>query len=106
MPNPAKYKDKKKFMEDCIHQTLHVEKKNKDQSLAQCLNMWRDKNKGKKCCLADDLRIIGMALEEVEGKYIREKGKGTPGQPDYKPPLWYWITPSGKKKLVDQKSME
>ena len=46
------------------------------------------------------------ALNFRDGKYIREKGKGTPGKPGYKPTLWYWITPSGKKKLVDQKAAE
>lgn len=40
------------------------------------------------------------------GRYVREEGKGTPGQPGYKPTLWYWITPDGKKKLVDQKTEE
>jgi hypothetical protein len=47
------------------------------------------------------LRRMG---EPKSGRYIREKGKGIPGQPGYKPTLWYWRTPSGKKKLVDQKS--
>lgn len=37
------------------------------------------------------------------GKYIREEAKGIPGQPGYKPTLWYWITPDGRKLLVDQK---
>lgn len=45
MPDPAKYKNKDKFMKDCIHQTLHVEKKDRDQGIAQCLNMWRQKSK-------------------------------------------------------------
>jgi hypothetical protein len=46
MPNPKNYKDKKKWMKDCLHTTLHLEKKKKDQGLAQCLNEWH--NKGKK----------------------------------------------------------
>ena len=48
MPNPAQYKDKTKFMHDCMHQTVDVEKKDKDQGIAQCLNMWRDKHPSKK----------------------------------------------------------
>jgi 2'-5' RNA ligase len=45
MPNPKKYKNKKKFLHDCLHQTLQVEKKDRDQGLAQCFNMWRERNK-------------------------------------------------------------
>jgi 2'-5' RNA ligase len=45
MPNPKKYKNKKKWMRDCLHQTLHVEKKDKNQGLALCLNRWREKGK-------------------------------------------------------------
>ena len=100
MPNPAKYRDQKKWMNDCMHQ-MHIEHKDKEHALAQCLNQWRQK--GKKCCLADTLKDIGASM--IEGKYIREKGKGTPGQPGYKPTLWYMITPEGKKVLVDQKSV-
>jgi len=47
--------------------------------------------------------IRHLSRQLREGKYIREPGRGTPGQPGYKPTLWYWITPEGKKKLVDQK---
>jgi hypothetical protein len=43
MPNPAKYKNKSKWMKDCIHQTTHVERKKKEQGIAQCLNIWRQK---------------------------------------------------------------
>ena len=52
--------------------------------------------------------ILAHAIDKVsdliEAKYIKEKGHGTPGQPGYKPTLWYMITPGGKKVLVDQKS--
>jgi len=44
MPNPAQYKNTeesyKKYMRDCMH-TLHKEKKDRDQAVAQCLTMWR-----------------------------------------------------------------
>jgi hypothetical protein len=53
--------------------------------------------------IANILRITGTALKD--SKYIREKSKGKPGEKNYKPPLWYWISPSGKKKLVDQKAV-
>jgi chromosome segregation ATPase len=54
---------------------------------------------------------IALAVDRVSdsmesffkaAKYVREKGHGTPGQPGYKPTLWYMITPEGKKVLVDQ----
>lgn len=102
MPNPNKYKQKSKWMRDCMHQNMHVEKKDRDQSVAICLNRW--KQKGSKRCLSNILKNIYASI--IEGKYIKEKEKGIPGQPGYKPPLWYWITSEGKKMLVDQKSME
>lgn len=43
MPNPKKYDDKDKFMEDCMHQTVDVENKPHDQGVAICLNMWKRK---------------------------------------------------------------
>jgi len=102
MPNPNQYKNEKDFMRECMHQTLHMEKKDRDNAVAQCLNMWR--NRKKKKCIANFLKELSSFL--VQGKYLREKGHGTPGQPGYKPPLWYMITPEGKKVLVDQKAME
>lgn len=37
---------------------------------------------------------------------IREEGHGKPGDPDFKPTLWCWVSPSGKKWKADQKSEE
>jgi len=52
MPNPAKYKNTeegyKHYMSECMHTTLHMEKKDKDQAVAQCLNMWRKEHGHKK----------------------------------------------------------
>jgi len=48
MPNPKKYKSQKKFMCDCLHQTVTVEGRKKDQGLAMCLNMWKNRGKKKK----------------------------------------------------------
>ena len=35
-------------MSDCMHQTVNVENKDQDQSIAICLNMWKQKGKKKK----------------------------------------------------------
>jgi hypothetical protein len=47
MPNPSDYpnteKGYKRYMNDCMHTTLHKEHKEKEHGLAQCLNMWRQK---------------------------------------------------------------
>ena len=52
MPNPAKFKNTeegyKKYMQQCMHQTLHMEKKDKGQAIAQCLSMWRKEHGHKK----------------------------------------------------------
>lgn len=45
MPNPKKYKHQKNWMHDCLHKTLEVEKKDKDQGLAICFDMWRKRHK-------------------------------------------------------------
>lgn len=45
MPDPKKYKNQKDFMNDCMHTTVHEEGKSREQGVAQCLNMWRQKNK-------------------------------------------------------------
>lgn len=47
LPSPKKFKDQKAFMKECMHQTLHMEKKEKDQAIAQCMQMWRDRSKKK-----------------------------------------------------------
>jgi hypothetical protein len=54
--------------------------------------------------ISDAVKVMGTLLRD--SKYIREKGIGKPGEKGYRPTLWYWITPNGKKKLVDQKSNE
>lgn len=56
MPNPTRYPNTdegyKNYMDQCMHQTLHMERKEKDQAVAQCLNSWRQvhgpKRPGKK----------------------------------------------------------
>jgi hypothetical protein len=61
LPDPKKFKDQKHFMEECMHTTLHKEKKSPEQGAAQCLNMWRDRNKKKKATwvsLSDVIRNL------------------------------------------------
>jgi len=50
MPDPSKYKakNKKLYMQNCMHQTMHIEKKDRKNSLAICLNRWREHHPSKK----------------------------------------------------------
>ena len=48
MPDPKRYKDEDSFMSDCMHTTVKEEGKSRDQGVAQCLNMWRNRNKKRK----------------------------------------------------------
>jgi len=48
MPNPNNYTNKENFMSDCLRQTINVENKDRDQGIAMCLNMWKNKGKKKK----------------------------------------------------------
>lgn len=61
MPNPGKYKDKQKWMEDCMHQTKTVEGKPQDQAVAICLSKWRNKGKDK------DASFITSYIDKVAG---------------------------------------
>lgn len=65
MPDPNKYDgDKQKFMGDCMHQCVRIENKDRDQSIAQCLGMWRDKDKKKKCA-SDIIRELSRELLRI-----------------------------------------
>jgi hypothetical protein len=48
MPDPSKYENtdmgKKKYMQDCMHITKQ-EGKSREQGLAQCLNVWKQKKR-------------------------------------------------------------
>lgn len=64
MPDIKKYDDKQKWMGDCMHQNKKVEGKGQAQSVAICLNMWRDKGKKKTRKKATDaLRCAAAALD-------------------------------------------
>lgn len=58
MPNPNDYKEseKQKFMSDCMHQCVRIENKSQEESVAQCLSMWREKGKKKKKCASELIR--------------------------------------------------
>jgi len=68
MPNPAKFKNTekgyKRFMQLCMHQTLHKEKKERDQAIAQCMAMWRKEHGPKR---PGKLPRRKMALRVAEG---------------------------------------
>lgn len=45
MPDPKKFKTEEEWMSACMHQVKTVEGKPQDQAVAQCLNMWRNRDK-------------------------------------------------------------
>ena len=74
MPSPARYKNTeegyKNFMQNCMHQTLHREKKEKAHGTAQCLNVWRQhhgpRHPGKPKKVADLIRQVAQTLSNKE----------------------------------------
>ena len=64
MPDPKKYSDKKKYMDDCMHQTRKVEKKPQDESVAICLSRWREEKGGDKTGAHEVLRGIAKRIIE------------------------------------------
>jgi hypothetical protein len=79
MPNPSKFKTEKDWMRGCMHQVMHLEKKERDQAVAQCLNMWRDWQKKKKRRMTR--RVAGLWIQsfsethDIEVYKQREKEK-------------------------------
>lgn len=71
MPDPSKYKDKQKWMEDCMHQTKTEEGKPQDQAVAICLSMWRNKGKDKDKAAA--LNNLAKSLDKIADS-VQEKG--------------------------------
>ena len=59
------FKNEKDFMKECMHKTLHMEKKDRDQATAECLNMWR--NRKKKKCVASLLKELSTSLIQNKG---------------------------------------
>jgi hypothetical protein len=64
LPNPVKYKDKSKFMEDCMHQVKTVEGEPQEVSVGKCLGMWKNKEKKKKCA-SDIIRELSNRLSNI-----------------------------------------
>lgn len=65
MPNPGKYDSKNSWMDACMHQVKKVEGKPQNQAVAQCLNMWRNKDKKKKSA---SYYLRQTALDILESK--------------------------------------
>lgn len=68
MPNPNRYDNKQSWMEDCMHQVKTVEGKSQDQSVAQCLSMWRNRDKD-----ATILNNISNSLDKIASN-VQKKG--------------------------------
>lgn len=65
MPDPKKFKDKQKWMAECMHQVKKVEGKPQDQAVAICLSQWRNKDKKKKASIISSrLDKLASTLEE------------------------------------------
>jgi hypothetical protein len=80
MPNPKEFDNQKDWMDACMHQRKTVEKKDEDQdqSVAICLNMWRDKDK------KSARKIVASFLEAID----KESG--------------VWIDPKKTPRLIER----
>jgi mannose-6-phosphate isomerase-like protein (cupin superfamily) len=80
MPSPAKYpgteKGYKKYLKDCLHQTLHMERKSPAQSQAICLNRWREEHGPKHPGKAKRVGSIAGFLRDLASKLPADKVKG------------------------------
>ena len=79
----------KQFMDKCLHKTLRKQHKTKDQGIAECMQMWRDKgHKADMISLSDSLKCLTACLinggidktafiKKLKGKWhvMSEKGK-------------------------------
>lgn len=77
MPDPSKYKDHRKYMDDCMHQMVKEEGVPQPQAVAVCLSKWRKehgskdvgpapKKKKVKKCASDILRKIAYGIHPHE----------------------------------------
>lgn len=81
MPDPKKFDNQRDWMNDCMHQLRREEGKEQDESVAQCLNQWRDKNKKKaRHVVASFLEavdkesgIFGVPIGPPESKGLRRR---------------------------------
>ncbi len=75
MPNPKEFNKKEDWMDACMHQQRKVENKEQGQSVAICLNMWKDKDKKKSASRVANA-FIASELEATiftQPKYPRTK---------------------------------
>lgn len=63
MPNPKKFKNEKEWMSACMPMLLHLEKKDRDQAIAQCLNMWRQKKKKARRIVDNYIKGVSIDME-------------------------------------------
>lgn len=68
MPRPNKFKSEKEWMSACMHQILHLEKKDRDQAIAQCLNMWRKRKKKAMKIVNNYIRGASDSMENIKKK--------------------------------------
>lgn len=96
MPNPNEFSNERDWMDACMHQLKKVEKKDQDQSVAICLNRWRDRNKSARRVIASFFEAIdkesGVWIEPKRIPRLRERGLHR--ERGMKPPL----PPSTEKK--------
>jgi|AACY02.16.fsa_nt_gi hypothetical protein len=69
MPDPKRFKNKSNFMDECMHTMRKEEDRPQDQSVAICLDMWRRKDKKKKCA-SEALRCAAKALMATENSLV------------------------------------
>jgi len=89
MPDPKTFKDKDEWMGACMHQVSKVEGKPHEQSVAVCLDIWRNKDKKKsKKAAYDYLRDLATSIiykYSEEEKDLTESKQGSwdegPGRP-------------------------
>lgn len=72
MPNPEDFDSKDSWMDACMHQVKKVEGKPQDQAVAQCLSMWRSKDKSASVTTCDVKKIVA-SLDKLADR-VQQKG--------------------------------
>ena len=73
MPNPKDFEDKSSFMGACIREVYKEEGKPHKQAVAQCLSMWRGRDK-KACAFDKKVASASKSLESISEQLL-EKGE-------------------------------
>ncbi len=71
MPDPKKFDNKADFMGACMHQTLKIEKKDRDEAIAQCIGIWESRNKSAR-------RVVASFLDAMDKESIWINPRKTP----------------------------